>query len=142
MANALYFPDVGLKYLTEVVVGKRSVESIKVVPFTNDVTQAAGNVIGDFSQMSNHGISAKTLTGASWSAATVASAEALTAYAAQAFLATAADAGTATTVYGIVVYSATTNIVLWSIKFDPSKGIENENDSVTYTPELSQKQKA
>lgn len=103
--------------------------------FVNDV--AAGDDTldaSDFTEMSTHGYSAKTLTKTNWAVVGNAGAAAAATYAQQTWTFTAAAA---VLVYGYYVVDAATGLLLWFEEFAAAKTVENAGDQIIITPAIT-----
>ena len=139
MADVMYIPECGAKKLLELMLGKDLAENVSLKLFVNNLTIDDDSVAGDFTEMSTHGYSAKTLAMASWGACSFATPQASSAYAQQIWTFTAAAT---VNVYGYYVVMATTGTLLWACKFGAAKPITYANETIAVTPQMKFGKKA
>jgi hypothetical protein len=134
MADTMYIPDCGKNKIVEMILGKDLAENITLKLFVDNETIGTATVAGDFTEMTTHGYSAKTLTMGSWGAPLVGGdAYSSSSYAAQTWTFTAAAV---VSVYGYYCVMATTGTLLWACKFASAKPITYTNEQITVTPQF------
>lgn len=127
---ALVVPDVGETLMLEHIVGKTAVENLVLKLYKSNTTPGESDTAGTYTEADFTGYSAVTLTGSSWSAAS-----GTASYAQQSFTSSANQS--AQTIYGYFVVGASSGTLYWAERFSSSQTIQNNNDVIRVTPQLT-----
>lgn len=112
---------------------KALADNLELRLFVNNMTPADADDETDYTEMSTHGYTAKTLTGGSWSVSTVGG-KAEGSYAQQTFSFTAASA---VTVYGYYIVDPVDDKVIQAELFAAPQVIEFLGDAIRITPKIT-----
>lgn len=130
---SLLIPNASEVALLSFMLGKTTPSNQTLKLFVNNVTPADGHTVSDYTEMSTHGYSAKTLSLASWSVASSGGVGTGT-YAAQTFSFTSAAS---VTVYGYYVVDSSTGALLWAERFATPYNIQFTGDAIVITPTIT-----
>lgn len=108
-------------------------ENLTLKLYSNNVTPAADDVAGDYTEATFTGYAAETLSRASWgSVATNGSGKAEISYGS----ALSWDATSAQDIYGYFVVGATSGTLVYSEKFATARALDN-GSNLTFTPKIT-----
>lgn len=117
-------------------VNKSAPENLVLKLFSNDYTPVEGSVVGDFTEATFTGYSAKTLAGASWTVVEGAPSEA--SYAEQSFTSSAGSQNQ--NIYGYYLVRATSGRIAYAERFTGAGvpyNIANSGDVIKVTPKIT-----
>lgn len=124
----------GTKLILEAIINKTAGQNLVLKLYKSNTTPAVGDTEASYTEATFTGYAAVTLAGASW---TTASANPSTAsYAAQTFTSTANQ--TAQIIYGYYLVQLASGKLIAAERFTSAVTIQNNTDSITVTPALTQ----
>jgi len=125
---ALLVPNIGERQALSYLVNKASPNDLKLHLFTNNLTPAEADVVGDYTECGVSGYAAITLTGANWTVSTDGSNNSTATYAQQTF-----SFSTSTACYGYYVTDNTGAVLMWSEAFPSLFSIPAGGGSISIT---------
>lgn len=129
---AILVPDVGENIALEYLVNKDGPENLVLKLFVSNTTPAEGDTAGTYTECTETGYAAKTLTGASWNAASGGSID----YAQQTFTFTGSPPA-GQTIYGYYYVRATGTELVAAERSGTSFTTANNGDQVLITPTIT-----
>lgn len=132
---ALLIPDVGKAKQQENYLNKTAPQDHVLKLYKNNITPAAGDVAGTYTEADFTGYAAVTLGGAGW---TVTPGDpSLAAFAQQTFLSSADQA--VQQIYGYFLVGAVDGVIRWVERFPAGPyPVSNLNDAIKVTPKITQ----
>ena len=125
---ALLVPNEGEVKIISVALGKDAAEDLVLKLYTNDYTPVETSTGTDFTEVSGHGYTAKTLTASDWTVAS--GAPAIATATLQTFSFTSG-----VSIYGCYVVGATSGVVYWAERFTITpRVIQYSGDELEVTP--------
>lgn len=130
---ALLVPNVGEAIILNYLTNKDAPEDLVMRLYTNNLTPAETDVVGDYTEVSGSGYAAKTPGSGDWTVTPGAPSNAALAQQTFAF-----NADLAEDVYGYYFVRATSGELVWSERFtDGPYAINNNGDEIRITPVMT-----